>query len=209
VTALDPGYGETPLEPDEADALTDTARELLGEDPSRADVYDAEQAISDEVSVALLTDVVDGRLAIPDLLTDTFVRELHKELYADIWTWAGRYRLTEKSVGIDPSSISVELRSSLQTIAYRWEHTDDWTAREFGIAVHADAVRIHPFVDGNGRSTRLLANLVFVAAQESDESLLIYDWDVEKRPYVDLLRTYDRTRDPAALAAFIPVTLVS
>jgi fido (protein-threonine AMPylation protein) len=209
VTALDPGYGETPLVPDEADALTDSARESLGDDPSRADVYDAEQAISNEVSIALFTDVVDGRLAVPDLLTDTFVRELHYQLYADIWTWAGRYRLTEKSVGIDPSLISVELRSSLQTIAYRWEHTDDWTARQLGIAVHADAVRIHPFVDGNGRSTRLLANLVFVAAQDSDESLLIYDWDVEKRPYVDLLRTYDRTRDPAALSAFIPVTVVS
>ena len=97
------------------------------------------------------------------------------------------------------------LRQSLDTIAYRWEHTDDWTARELGIAVHADAVRIHPFVDGNGRATRLLANLVYFAAQESPDNLLTYDWDVEKRPYIDLLREYDQTRDPVRLAAFIPV----
>jgi fido (protein-threonine AMPylation protein) len=205
VTSLDPGYGETPLDPDEADALTSAARELLGDDPPPADVYDVEQEISDEVSFALATEVIEGQLELSQLLTDAFIRELHHRLYGDIWTWAGLYRLTETSVGIDPIQIAVELRQSLDTIAYRWEHTDDWTARELGIAVHADAVRIHPFVDGNGRATRLLANLVYFAAQESPDNLLTYDWDVEKRPYIDLLREYDQTRDPVRLAAFIPV----
>jgi len=185
------------------------ARALLGEDPSRADIYDAEQAISDEVSLALATDVLEGRLDLPEILSDAFLRELHRRLYADIWTWAGRYRLTEKSVGIDPVQIPVELRQSLENIAYRWDHTNDWTARQLGIAVHADAVRIHPFVDGNGRSTRLFADLVYLAAQDQPEPVLVYDWDVPKRPYIDLLREYDLTRDPTDLAAFIPVTAVS
>ncbi|MFF5083844.1 Fic family protein [Actinoplanes sp. NPDC000266] len=38
------------------------------------------------------------------------------------------------------------------------------TPRELGIAAHAEIVRIRPFADGNGRSTRLLADLVFIAA---------------------------------------------
>lgn len=59
-----------------------------------------------------------------------------------------------------PERVAVELRTSMDTIRYRWEHTSDWTARELGIIVHAEVVRIHPFVDGNGRSTRLLADLV-------------------------------------------------
>jgi len=112
-------------------------------------------------------------------------------------------------VGIDPVQIPVELRQSLENIAYRWDHTNDWTARQLGIAVHADAVRIHPFVDGNGRSTRLFADLVYLAAQDQPEPVLVYDWDVPKRPYIDLLREYDLTRDPTDLAAFIPVTAVS
>lgn len=58
----------------------------------------------------------------------------------------------------------------MDTIRYRWEHTSDWTARELGIIVHAEVVRIHPFVDDNGRSTRLLADLVFMAAQESEQT---------------------------------------
>ncbi len=209
MTFLDPDYGETPLDPDEADALTPAARELLSDDPSREDVYDVEEAISDEVGFALASDVLDGRLDLTDLLTDTFIRELHRRLYGDIWIWAGAYRLTEKSVGIDPVQIAVEVRQSLDNLAYRWQHTDDWTARELGIAVHAETVRIHPFVDGNGRTTRLLANLVFFAAQESPDTVLTYNWDIEKRPYIDLLREYDQTRDPSHLTAFVPVVKVS
>lgn len=209
MSALDPGYGETPLEPDEADALTSMARELLGDDLLRADVYDVEQSISDDVSFEFANAVIDGRVGLSDLLTDAFVRELHQRLYGDIWTWAGVYRRTEKSVGIDPVKIAVELRQSLETIAYRREHTDDWSPRELGIAVHAEAVRIHPFVDGNGRMTWLLAGLVFFAAQDAGEVLFTYDWGVDKRPYIDLLREYDRSRDPVPLAAFVPVVAVS
>ncbi|MBL7325420.1 Fic family protein, partial [Escherichia coli] len=50
-------------------------------------------------------------------------------------------------------------------MAYRWVHTDDWTGRQLGIVVHADLVRIHPFTDGNGRTTRLLADLVYATVQ--------------------------------------------
>jgi Fic family protein len=54
--------------------------------------------------------------------------------------------------------------------------------------VHAETVRIHGFVDGNGRTTRLLADLVFLAAQDA-EAIGTYDWDIDKRRYIALLRT--------------------
>ncbi|MCG8914222.1 Fic family protein [Actinokineospora sp. PR83] len=87
---------------------------------------------------------------------------------------------------------------------YRWNTTQDWTPRELGIAVHAELVRIHPFTDGNGRTTRLLADLVFAATQVG-ETLHGYDWDIDKAHYIALLRQYDINRDSSALAAFIPV----
>jgi fido (protein-threonine AMPylation protein) len=133
-----------------------------------------------------------------------FLRDLHLKLYGDIWTWAGRFRTRELNIGIAPEQIAVALRASLENARYRWEHTEDWTARELGIALHADTVRIHPFIDGNGRTTRLLADLAFLAAQ-GDESLESYDWAVDKDRYIALLREYDGTRDPRPLAAFIPV----
>ncbi|MFT4136632.1 Fic family protein [Microbacterium sp.] len=71
-----------------------------------------------------------------------------------------------------------------------------------GIAVHAETVRVHPFVDGNGRSTRLL---VFFAAQPDDAPIEEYDWVIDKGEYLRLLREHQVTRDPVPLAAFIPV----
>ena len=164
-----PGYGETPLDPQEADALTPQAREIFGDEPKKIDL-------------------------LADILTDAFLRDLHQKLYGDLWTWAGRYRTRDLNIGVEPERIAVELRGSLDNIRYRWEHTDDWTARELGIVVHAEIVRIHGFVDGNGRTTRLLADLVFPAVQDSEAIAATYDWEIDKRQYIAVLRQYDLTR---------------
>lgn len=202
---IEPGYGETPLEPEQADALTPQAREIFGDQPKKIDLYEAEQAINDEVSIALLDDIAEGRLVLADILTDAFLRDLHQKLYGDLWTWAGRYRTRDLNIGVDPARIAVELRGSFDNIRYRWEHTEDWSPRELGIAVHAETVRIHGFVDGNGRSTRLLADLVLLAAQDAEAIAETYDWRIDKKAYIALLREYDLTRDPKPLAAFVPV----
>ncbi len=149
-----------------------------------------------------MTAVIVGTLTLESLLDDQFVRELHRRLYGDIWTWAGVFRKRELNIGVAPEQIAVELRASLESITYRWQHTKDWTPRQVGIAVHAETVRIHPFTDGNGRTTRLLADLVFSAAQGS-ASIEQYDWQLDKRRYIDLLRQYDGHRDSKELAAFI------
>lgn len=92
---IEPGYGETPLEPDEADALTPQARDIFGGEPKKVELYEAEQAVSDEVGTALFDDVLSGRLVLADLLS------LHRTLYGDLWTWAGRYRTRDLSLSIN------------------------------------------------------------------------------------------------------------
>jgi Fic family protein len=72
-----------------------------------------------------------------------------------------------------------------------------------GIVVHAETVRIHPFTDGNGRTTRFLADLVFATVQDPTE--FQYDWELDKPRYIELLRAYDGHRDAADLAAFVGV----
>lgn len=134
-------------------------------------------------------------------------RELHLQLYGEIWSWAGQYHRYLYNIGIDWPGIPEETRNSIETIRYRWEHTNDWTPRQVGIAAHAELVRIHPFTDGNGRSTRLYADLLFAAAQTS-ETVELYDWQINKARYIELLRAYDQHRDPRDLAAFIPVYAV-
>lgn len=199
---LEPGYGETPLPDDDLEGLTPLASDLLGAPISRASVYDLEQAVQEQVTADLLTDVFCNALLLEDLLTDHFLRGLHRRLYADIWIWAGLFRGRELNIGIAPEAIAYSLRAAPENIRYRWKHTEDWSARELGMAVHAEVVRIHPFSDGNGRTTRLLADITFVAAQES-ASPHLYDWNLEKTKYIALLRNYDSHRDSRDLAAFV------
>jgi fido (protein-threonine AMPylation protein) len=205
--SLTPGYGETPLPDDELEALLPRIAELFGQPITKAAVYDLEQGVQEQVAEELLTAALDGGLGLEELLQDHFLRDLHARLYSEIWTWGGAWRHREVNIGVAPEQVAVDLRSSLDTIRYRWQHTTDWTPRALGIAVHAETVRIHPFTDGNGRVTRLLADLVFTAAQDSDQ-VLQYDWNVDKKRYIALLREYDGHRDVRELADFITVRAI-
>lgn len=202
---LPPEYGETPVSDDEAEALQPGVASRLGSPPLKAEIYDLEQTIQDEVASEFVAAALSGELGLVDVMADAFVVDLHRQLYGDIWTWGGTLRRREVSIGVAPEQIAVQLRSSLDSYLYRWQHTTDWTARQFAIAVHAETVRIHPFVDGNGRTTRLLADLVHAAVQTGDDAVELFDWDIDKRTYVDLLRVFDRDRNPEALADYIPV----
>jgi fido (protein-threonine AMPylation protein) len=203
--ALEPDYGETLLSYEEAEALTPEARKLLGDPIRKADLYDLEQRIQVEVADEWWGSLLNFDVPMRDLLNDHFVRDLHRRLYAPIWEWGGRQRTRETNIGIAPEHITVVLRNVLDDLSYQWKHQTRLDARTLGIATHAAVVRIHPFVDGNGRVTRLLADLVYLAGQTGWEPIHAYDWEIDRPTYIRLLREYDMTRDPSALAEFIPV----
>lgn len=202
---LDPDYGETLLSEEEAQALTIEAHEILGDPIRKLDLYDLEQQVQEAVADEWWETLLRKGSSVGELLTDYFVRDLHRRLYAPIWTWGGRQRLVETNIGIAPEHITAELRKALDDLSYQWNFGNHLTARSLGIAAHAAVVRIHPFVDGNGRVTRLLADLVFLAAQAGREPVLGYDWEVDRTTYIQLLREFDFTRDPTALTEFVPV----
>ena len=81
---LSSGYDETPLDPEDADALTALARAFLGDAATKTDLYEAEQVVLTEVSEDLLDAVADGALGLDEILTDHFLRDLHQKLYGDI-----------------------------------------------------------------------------------------------------------------------------
>ena len=200
---LNPGYGETPLEGDRIDALEPLVLDRYGRIPSKAEIYDLETELLFIARTRLLEDVDAARLSLDDILTTSFLVHLHEMLFSGIWTWAGALRRTGLNIGVDPHTISTELHTAFGNFGYQASEML-LTARQLGVAVHAELVRIHPFSDGNGRVTRLMADLVFAAAQHRPHAQE-YDWDLDKTEYIRLLRAYDLNRDPVPLSEFISV----
>lgn len=56
--------------------------------------------------------------------------------------------------------------------------------------LHAEIVRIHPFEDGNGRTSRLIANHILVR-----HGLLPVAIEAVKQEYTDALNLYFREKD--------------
>ena len=113
---LQPGYGETPLSGDEIDALLAHVVDALGPPVSKADIFDLESAVLQDVAEGLITDVFNGDLTLDELLTDQFLRDLHRQLYGDIWTWAGRWRSLRNSAEFASKGAGTNSHMSLRGV---------------------------------------------------------------------------------------------
>ena len=76
------------------------------------------------------------------VLDDTFLRELHKRLFGEVWSWAGRFRLTEKNIGVAPEQIAVTLKNLLDDAKYWCEHKT-YNQQEIALRFHHRLVQIH------------------------------------------------------------------
>jgi Fic-DOC domain mobile mystery protein B len=94
-----------------------------------------------------------------DLLTEGFVKTLHKRTFGEVWDWAGTYRQTERNIGIAANRIPVEMPTMLDDVSYWVEH-DTFPPDEIAVRLHHRLVAIHPFPNGNGRHARLMADLL-------------------------------------------------
>lgn len=166
-------------------------------------IHHLEQRILAAARTRLLEDVDAARLSLDNILSTSFLVQLHEMLFAGIRTRAGALRRTGLNIGVDPHTISTELYTAFGNLGYQASEML-LTARQLVVAAHAELVRIHPFSDGNGRVTRLMADLVFAAAQHLPHAQE-YDWDLDKTEYIRLLRAYDINRDPVPLSEFISV----
>ena len=186
--------GATPLDPDEARALI----------PSHI----ATQA---ELNAWEHDNIVEGeRWAFArrrkDLLTEGFLKRLHKRMFGATWKWAGQLRTTEKNIGIAPERIPEAVRLLLLDVAAQLEaHT--YPVREIAARLHHRLVQIHPFPNGNGRVARTYADLLLFSQGEErfrwGEGDLVAPGDVRER-YIAALRAAD-ARDYGPLLKFLAV----
>ena len=87
--------GATPLDPNEIAGLIPTYITTQGELDSH------------EQSGILEAQAWATSKSHKNILTDTFMKQLHKRMFKAVWRWAGAYRKSDKSIGIHWPHISV------------------------------------------------------------------------------------------------------
>ena len=94
-----------------------------------------------------------------DLLSEKFIKTLHKKMFGDIWSWAGKFRTTERNIGVAPYDIQPQLRNLLEDVKC-WISYNTYEPIELALRFHHRLVQIHPFPNGNGRISRIMADLL-------------------------------------------------
>ena len=96
-----------------------------------------------------------------DPLSEKFVKDLHRRMLGDVWRWAGKFRTSARNIGIDYWQIPVALRQLLDD-AKAWIEYGTYAPDEIAVRFHHRLVQIHPFPNGNGRHSRLMADLLAI-----------------------------------------------
>lgn len=185
------GDGHTELDEDERNDLIPTYI------ATRRELFDAEQR---NITKALLR----ARPTVERLLDDKYLRELHRSMFGDVWSWAGRYRIRETNIGVEPTLISTAVKTLVDDTRTWIDHTT-YPIDEIGARFHHRLVAVHPFVNGNGRHGRIAADLLVAALGQEPFSWgsgLAVDTDRLRRAYREALVAADHD-DLHLLLAFV------
>jgi Fic-DOC domain mobile mystery protein B len=170
----------TPLTPEERDGLIPTHITL------RSELNELEQrniAAADRWAFSRRRNSLD----------EAFLRGLHRRMFNRVWRWAGKYRSTERNLGIESHRVESELHQVINDAQYWIDHRS-YPLDELAARFHHRLVTVHPFPNGNGRWSRLVADLLIV--QQGGTRLtwgranLQLAGDV-RRAYIDALHAAD------------------
>jgi len=179
-------YGATKLDPDEIDELIPqhiSAHAQLNE-------WEQENILSAE-------NWYDQRKLSPsEILEISFINQVHRKMFDQTWRWAGKYRKTEKSIGIDPVYIAIRIGELLKDIKFQIEH-ESYSTDEIVARFHHRLVSIHLYPNGNGRHARFVCDLLLVSNNESR-----FNWGSQwkniislqeiRKKYINALRAADK-----------------
>jgi Fic-DOC domain mobile mystery protein B len=141
--------GQTPLDEDEKEGL------LIKSIATRGELDEFEQQnIEDAIQWSLTRKFKSERI-----LSESFILELHNKMYRNVWRWAGEYRKTNKNIGVDKLDIAVALRLLIDDASY-WLKHNVYEPEEIAIRFKHRLVSIHCFPNGNGRHSRMIADII-------------------------------------------------
>jgi len=183
---LDLNYidGQTPISEEEKEGL------LIKSITNRVELDELEQLnIEKAVEWTLLT-----RFSKEIILSEDFVKSVHRKMFGDVWEWAGKFRKSEKNIGVPWIKIGMELRMLIDDTKYWIEH-NTYPPDEIAIRFKHRLVKIHCFPNGNGRHSRLMADIIIefvfgLAVFSWNNSNLVKPGDARKE-YIDSIKQAD------------------
>lgn len=185
--------GATPIAPEEEVGLIPAHITLRGE------LNELEQANILEAETWLLT----KRNEI-DIVDPAFLNQLHLRMFGSIWKWAGKYRKTERNIGIPAMNISFEMQRFCREVK-GWHDDKTYSQDELAVRFHHKLVAIHCYPNGNGRHARLAADILIEQLGGSrftwGSSRLDEAGDV-RSAYIDALKSADHN-DIGPLVEFV------
>lgn len=159
----------------------------------------------DNITKALPWAMDQARRGGPNrVLGYAFLFTLHRRMFEDVWRWAGTQRRRVTNIGVEPAQIPAQTKQALDDATY-WHTNDVFEVDERAARIHRRLVAVHPFPNGNGRCTRLVADLYLTAIDRP-----IFTWGASgnldgdsntRRRYLDALHAADGD-DYAPLVTF-------
>ena len=141
--------GQTPLNEEEKEGL------LIPTITTRAELDEFEQQ-----NIEQAVQWTMGRSFKPEKVwNEEFICAIHQRMFAQVWGWAGEFRKTNKSIGIDFWHIPTALRYLLDDIR-NWHDNNTYSPDEIALRFKHRIVSIHCFPNGNGRHSRLMADII-------------------------------------------------
>ena len=154
--------GQTVLDEDEKDGLKIKSISTQGE-------LDEFEQLNIEKAVEW---TIRKKFKEENILTEKFIKDLHKRMYGEVWKWAGEFRKSNKNIGIDWTGISTSLKSLLDDTKY-WIEFKTFSSEEIAIRFKHRIVSIHCFPNGNGRHSRLMADIIIESIFDEE----IFSWN--------------------------------
>lgn len=181
---LDYKDGQTPLDVEEKEGLKIKSITTQGE-------LDEFEQLNIEKAVEW---TIHSKFKPEKILTEKFIKDLHKRMYGDVWKWAGEFRRTEKNIGIPWTQIGIELKNLLDDTKY-WIENKTFSSEEVAIRFKHRIVSIHCFPNGNGRHSRIMADIIIESIFNSE----IFSWHQSnmvqaneiRKEYINALREAD------------------
>jgi len=141
--------GQTPIEEEEKEGL------LISSIATLAELNEYEQQNIEDA----LQWLIHRKLKAETIFSEKFICLLHRRMYGSIWSWAGQFRKTDKNLGINKWQIPVALKSLCEDAQF-WVKNDTYPPDEVAIRFKHRLVSIHCFPNGNGRHSRMMADVI-------------------------------------------------